>query len=48
MQRINPLGSTVSITRVLYRQGRTDNSWGPPGNRGSWGPCVLALTQKSL
>ncbi|CAI9605554.1 unnamed protein product [Staurois parvus] len=31
-----------------HRQGRTDNSWGPPGNRGSWGPCVLALTQKSL
>ncbi|CAI9559684.1 unnamed protein product [Staurois parvus] len=21
---------------------------GPPGNRGSWGPCVLAQTQKSL
>ncbi|CAI9545623.1 unnamed protein product [Staurois parvus] len=21
---------------------------GPPGNRGSWGPCVLAETQKSL
>ncbi|CAI9598647.1 unnamed protein product [Staurois parvus] len=21
---------------------------GPPGNRGSWGPCVLAHTQKSL
>ncbi|CAI9580387.1 unnamed protein product [Staurois parvus] len=20
----------------------------PPGNRGSWGPCVLAQTQKSL
>ncbi|CAI9599568.1 unnamed protein product, partial [Staurois parvus] len=19
--------------------------WGPPGNRGSWGPCVLANTQ---
>ncbi|CAI9556291.1 unnamed protein product, partial [Staurois parvus] len=29
-------------------QGRTDNSWGPSGNRGSWGPCVLAQTQKSL
>ncbi|CAI9615728.1 unnamed protein product, partial [Staurois parvus] len=26
-------------------QGRTDNSWGPLGNRGSWGPCVLAHTQ---
>ncbi|CAI9548890.1 unnamed protein product [Staurois parvus] len=21
---------------------------GPPGNRGSYGPCVLAQTQKSL
>ncbi|CAI9564799.1 unnamed protein product, partial [Staurois parvus] len=21
---------------------------GAPGNRGSWGPCVLAQTQKSL
>ncbi|CAI9537976.1 unnamed protein product [Staurois parvus] len=21
---------------------------GPPGNRGSWGPCVLAQTQKDL
>ncbi|CAI9575114.1 unnamed protein product [Staurois parvus] len=31
-----------------HLQGRTDNSWGPPGNRGSWGPCVLAQTQKSL
>ncbi|CAI9557877.1 unnamed protein product, partial [Staurois parvus] len=22
--------------------------WGPRGNSGSWGPCVLAQTQKSL
>ncbi|CAI9565119.1 unnamed protein product [Staurois parvus] len=29
-------------------QGRTDNSCRPPGNRGSWGPCVLGQTQKSL
>ncbi|CAI9590336.1 unnamed protein product, partial [Staurois parvus] len=29
MQRINPLGSTVSITNMLYCQGQTDNSWGP-------------------
>ncbi|CAI9572551.1 unnamed protein product [Staurois parvus] len=28
-----------------HKQGRTDNSWGPLGNRGSWGPCVLAHTQ---
>ncbi|CAI9576983.1 unnamed protein product, partial [Staurois parvus] len=46
MLRINPLDSTVSITSMLYCQGRTDNSWGPPGIRGSWGPCVLAQTQK--
>ncbi|CAI9549352.1 unnamed protein product, partial [Staurois parvus] len=45
MQRINPLGSIVSIKSMLYCQGRTDNSW---GNRGSWGPCVLAQTQKCL
>ncbi|CAI9608680.1 unnamed protein product, partial [Staurois parvus] len=29
MQRINPFGSTMSITSMLYCQGRTDNSWGP-------------------
>ncbi|CAI9532723.1 unnamed protein product, partial [Staurois parvus] len=29
LQRINPLGSTVSVTSMLYCQGRTDNSWGP-------------------
>ncbi|CAI9550038.1 unnamed protein product, partial [Staurois parvus] len=29
MHRINPLGSTVSITSMLYCQGWTDNSWGP-------------------
>ncbi|CAI9619913.1 unnamed protein product, partial [Staurois parvus] len=28
-QRINPLGSRVSITSMLYCQGRTDNPWGP-------------------
>ncbi|CAI9539609.1 unnamed protein product [Staurois parvus] len=33
---------------VTWNQGWTDNSWGPPGNRGSWGPSVLAQTQKSL
>ncbi|CAI9568308.1 unnamed protein product, partial [Staurois parvus] len=29
MKRINPLGSTVDITSMLYCHGRTDNSWGP-------------------
>ncbi|CAI9601460.1 unnamed protein product [Staurois parvus] len=29
MHKINPLGFTVSITSMLYCQGRTDNSWGP-------------------
>ncbi|CAI9583713.1 unnamed protein product [Staurois parvus] len=28
-------------------KGWTDNSWGPD-IRGSWGPSVLAQTQKSL
>ena len=23
---------------ITHRQGRTDNSWGPPGNRRLWGP----------
>ncbi|CAI9538326.1 unnamed protein product [Staurois parvus] len=38
------------MTRITRRrtQGRTDNSWGPPVNRESWGPCVLGQTQKSL
>ncbi|CAI9562456.1 unnamed protein product, partial [Staurois parvus] len=31
--------------RRHWDQRRTDNSWGPPGNWGSWGPCVLAHTQ---
>ncbi|CAI9621749.1 unnamed protein product [Staurois parvus] len=31
---------------MLWTQGRTDNSWGPPGNRGSRGPYFLAQTQK--
>ncbi|CAI9572545.1 unnamed protein product [Staurois parvus] len=34
-------------TEVHEYLGWTDNSWGPRGNRGSWGPCVLARTQKS-
>ncbi|CAI9554129.1 unnamed protein product, partial [Staurois parvus] len=48
MQRINPLGSTVSITSMLYCQGRTDNSWGPRAIGDHGGPCVIAQTQKSL
>ncbi|CAI9606680.1 unnamed protein product [Staurois parvus] len=41
MQRSNPLGSTVSITNMLYCQGRTDNSWGPRaiGIMGPLCPC---------
>ncbi|CAI9537832.1 unnamed protein product, partial [Staurois parvus] len=31
MQRTNPLDSTVTITSILYCQGRIDNSWGPRG-----------------
>ncbi|CAI9576990.1 unnamed protein product, partial [Staurois parvus] len=39
MQRINPLGSTVSITSMLYCQGRTDHSgiWALPEGPGSAG-----------
>ncbi|CAI9624319.1 unnamed protein product [Staurois parvus] len=40
--------AAVVILMCCQCQGRTDNSWGPPGNRGSWGPCVIAQTQKSL
>ncbi|CAI9557800.1 unnamed protein product [Staurois parvus] len=29
MCTINPLGSLVGITSMLYCQGRTDNSWAP-------------------
>ncbi|CAI9577012.1 unnamed protein product [Staurois parvus] len=31
MQRINPLGFTVSITSILHCQWRTDKLMGPPG-----------------
>ncbi|CAI9565358.1 unnamed protein product, partial [Staurois parvus] len=39
MQKVNPSGSTVSITSMLYCQGRTDNSWGPRAI-GDHGPPV--------
>ncbi|CAI9587269.1 unnamed protein product, partial [Staurois parvus] len=47
MQRINPLGSTVSITSMLYCQGRTDNSWDPwaIGNHGA--PVSLPKLKKA-
>ncbi|CAI9565904.1 unnamed protein product [Staurois parvus] len=35
----------IQIFPMTSSQGRTENSW---GNRGSWGPCVLAHTHKSL
>ncbi|CAI9618697.1 unnamed protein product [Staurois parvus] len=41
-----PSGSAPSARMVSPHLGRTDNSWGPPGNRGSWGPCVLGQTKK--
>ncbi|CAI9539274.1 unnamed protein product [Staurois parvus] len=34
------------MATVPTRGGLTTH--GPPGNRGSWGPCVLAQTQKSF
>ncbi|CAI9548577.1 unnamed protein product [Staurois parvus] len=42
------LSKAAGAVSERCHQGRTDNSWGPPGNRGSWGPCALAQTQKSL
>ncbi|CAI9575145.1 unnamed protein product, partial [Staurois parvus] len=34
------------LSRDIHRGGLTTHE--APGNRGSWGPCVLAQTQKSL
>ncbi|CAI9568202.1 unnamed protein product [Staurois parvus] len=37
------------VTPPLGRdRGGLTKLMGPPGNRGSWGHCVLAQTQKSL
>ncbi|CAI9601671.1 unnamed protein product [Staurois parvus] len=45
----NPSKKSIYITwEQCGHQGQTDKSWGPLGNRGSWGPCVLVQTQKSL
>ncbi|CAI9543743.1 unnamed protein product [Staurois parvus] len=41
---------TQSTPKKAYKKGTRGISWGPlltlgpPGNRGSWGPCVLAQT----
>ncbi|CAI9588640.1 unnamed protein product, partial [Staurois parvus] len=47
MQRINPLGSTVSITSMLYCQGRTDNSWGPQAIGDHGAPVSLPKLKKA-
>ncbi|CAI9585040.1 unnamed protein product, partial [Staurois parvus] len=47
MWRINPLGSTVSITNMLYYQGRTDNSWGPRAIGDYGAPVSLPKLKKA-
>ncbi|CAI9577741.1 unnamed protein product, partial [Staurois parvus] len=48
MHRINPLGSTVSMTSMLYCQGWTDNSWGPRAIGDHGAPVSSPTTKKSL
>ncbi|CAI9546924.1 unnamed protein product, partial [Staurois parvus] len=47
MQRINPLGSTVSIKSMLYCQGRTENSWGPRAIGDHRAPVSLPKLRKA-
>ncbi|CAI9590395.1 unnamed protein product, partial [Staurois parvus] len=47
MQSINPLGSTVSITSMLYCQRRTDNSWGPRAIGDHGAPVSLPKLKKA-
>ncbi|CAI9597044.1 unnamed protein product, partial [Staurois parvus] len=47
MQRINPLGSTVRISSMLYCQGRTDNSWGPRAIGDHGAPVSLSKLKKA-
>ncbi|CAI9617243.1 unnamed protein product, partial [Staurois parvus] len=47
MQRINSLGSTVSITNTLYCQGRTDNLWGPRAIGDHEAPVSLPKLKKA-
>ncbi|CAI9553853.1 unnamed protein product, partial [Staurois parvus] len=47
MQRINPLGSTVSITSLFYCQGWTDNSWGPRAIGDHGAPVSLPKLKKT-
>ncbi|CAI9582029.1 unnamed protein product, partial [Staurois parvus] len=42
-----PLGSTVSITSVLYCQGRTDNLWGPRALGDYGAPVSLPKLKKA-
>ncbi|CAI9582650.1 unnamed protein product, partial [Staurois parvus] len=48
MQGINPSGSTVSITSMLYCQGQTDNSWGPRATGDHGAPVSLPKLKKSV
>ncbi|CAI9607895.1 unnamed protein product, partial [Staurois parvus] len=47
MRRINPLGFTVSITSMIYCQGRTDNSWGPRAIGDHGAPVSLPKLKKA-
>ncbi|CAI9573432.1 unnamed protein product, partial [Staurois parvus] len=47
MRRINPLGSTVSITSMLCCQGQTDSSWGPRAIGDHGAPVSLPKLKKS-
>ncbi|CAI9590648.1 unnamed protein product, partial [Staurois parvus] len=44
------IGSTdeVALVGIVLLRGGLTTHGAPPGSRGSWGPCVLAQTQKSL
>ncbi|CAI9565889.1 unnamed protein product, partial [Staurois parvus] len=49
MRRINPLGSTVNITSMLYciYRGRTENSWGPRAIADHGAPVPLPKLKKA-
>ncbi|CAI9595550.1 unnamed protein product, partial [Staurois parvus] len=48
LHTVNPLITPLALCfgYLVTRGGLTTH--GAPSNRGSWGPCVLAQTQKSL
>ncbi|CAI9603188.1 unnamed protein product, partial [Staurois parvus] len=47
--QVHHFGERPKIPPGMVFKGRGGlTTHGAPGNRGSWGPCVLAQTQKSL